>query len=246
MKDTLDITATGQFAPRLSYVGKAIVSASVAFVLGVNSGCVCSNEASASEASSPFVQTLSSEDGRDADAIAVKFGSMIYSVPLRYLTGVTQPSGDQKYAAFSIQVLLPDFEPKTSQNSSEFESLGWGNKLRALFEYGRHPRQPAELLADYLKHAGLSPEDYRLIGSGYRFYKSEKTVPHEMFSKSTQNGLLFFICGGVSSVPSPSCTVNEPFSEDVGVIYHFSRKYMDSAADIDGRLHQLIDTFIMK
>ena len=180
------------------------------------------------------------------EVVAVKFGSATYSLPLNYLTGVTQPRGDQMYAAFSVQVLLPDFVPKTPENTSQFESVGWGDKLRALFEYGRHPLQPAELLAVYLKNAGLGPDDYHLIGSGYRFYESKSTVPHEMFSKPTQNGLLFFTCNDAKSVPSPSCTVNEPFGENIGVIYHFGRKYMDNAADIDARLHQVLNASLTK
>lgn len=92
----------------------------------------------------------------------------------------------------------------------------------------------------YLHNSGKSLDDFRLIGSGYRLYESEKTVPNEISTKITPNGMHLFTCEDAKSVPSPSCTVNEPFGDDFGVIYNFSRNYMDEAADIDSRLHALL------
>jgi hypothetical protein len=181
------------------------------------------------------------------EIVEVRFGTVTYAVPRNYLAGVTEPKDGNAYAAFTIQVLLPDFSPRTPENAAQFEQLGWHDLLRALFEYGRHPRRPEELVADYLKDAGLSSDDFQLVGSGYKFYQSENTVPHEMFTKETQNGLLFFTCEDKKySIPSPSCTVNEPFRENIGVIYHFDRQYMDKAAEIDTRLHSLLNGFLKK
>ncbi len=181
------------------------------------------------------------------EIVEVRFGKDTYAIPRNYLAGATEPTDDNTYAAFTIQVLLPDFSPKTPENAAQFEQLGWHDQLRALFEYGRRPQRPEELVAYYLKNAGLSSNDFQLVGSGYKFYQSENTVPHEMFTKETQNGLLFFTCEDTKySVPSPDCTINEPFGENTGVIYHFSRKYVDKAAEIDSKLHALLNEFLKR
>jgi hypothetical protein len=193
-----------------------------------------SSETLESSEISPVERALHPETSLSSELIEVKFGSSIYRVPRNYLAGVTQPNAKNEYAAFSIFVLLPDFAPRTAENAAELDKIGWHDQFRALFEYGRHPRPPEEVLEFYLKTAGMSKDSYRLVGSGYKLYESERTVPHEIYTKETPNGLLFFTCGNAKyGTPSPSCTVNEAFGDNVGVIYHFSRKYMNEAADID-------------
>jgi hypothetical protein len=183
---------------------------------------------------------------QDTNRAEIRFGNDVYSIPRNYLAGVTQPSATNEYAAFTIQVLLPDFVPRTPQNTEQFDRLGWHDQFRALFEYPRRPLKPDDHLASYLHHYGKDFDDFRLVGSGYKLYEIPRMAPQEIFTKVTSWGLLFVICDMINSVPSPSCTVNEPFGDGVGVIYHFSRQYIDQAADIDKQLHTLLSTFIAK
>jgi hypothetical protein len=182
----------------------------------------------------------------DEQIVSVRLGDAVFEIPRNYLAGVTQPRDSNPYASFTIQVLLPDFSPRTSENTNQFDQVGWHNQLRALFEYPRRPRRPEELLDFYLKLAGKSKQDYQAVGSDYKLYKSATAVPHEMFTKDTANGLLFFTCDVKDTVPSPSCTFNEPFEDEIGVIYHFSREYLDQASEIDMKLHALLKNFSRK
>jgi hypothetical protein len=206
-----------------------------------------SSETLESPEKSPVKMAPHPDTSLNSEPVDVKFGPSIYRIPRNYLAGVTQPNAKNEYAAFSIFVLLPDFTPRTPENAAELDKIGWHDQFRALFEYGRHPRSPEQVLEFYLKTAGMNKDGYRLVGSGYKLYESERTVPHEIYTKETPNGLLFFTCGNAKyGTPSPSCTVNEAFGDNVGVIYHFSRKYMDEAADIDLRLRDLLKGFLKK
>jgi hypothetical protein len=193
---------------------------------------------------SPIHRALHPPVSVNTEPVSVQFGPSRYEIPRNYLAGVTQARDVNSYAAFTIRVLLPDFAPRTSENAAQFDVIGWHNNFRALFEYGRYPKRPEEVLDYYLKNAGISKDDFRLVGSGYKLYENAKTWPKEFYTKETTNGLLFFICGTEKDgTPFPSCTVNEPFEENVGVIYHFGRDYLDQASDIDLKLHGLLQSF---
>jgi hypothetical protein len=194
---------------------------------------------------SPIHRALHSPVSVNKEPVSVRFGPSRYEIPGNYLAGVTQARDVNSYAAFTIRVLLPDFAPRTNENAAQFDVVGWHNKFSALFEYGRHPtRSPEEVLDFYLKNAGMSKDDFRPVGSGYKLYENAKTWPREIYTKETANGLLFFVCGTKKDgTPFPSCTVNETFEENVGVIYHFSRDYLDQASDIDLKLHGLLQSF---
>jgi hypothetical protein len=213
--------------------------------------CVClaifSSAAARAEERKSIELTLHSPVSVNAGLEEVRFGNTVYAIPRNYLASVTQARDGQLYASFSFQVLLPDFAPRTPQNAVQFDQVGWHDQLRVLFEFGVQVRRPEDLLAFYLRAAGKSPDVFQLVGSGYKFYQSDKTVPHEMFTKDTPHGLLFFTCEDTKySIPSPSCTVMEPLGGNVSVIYHFSRKYMDKTAEIDGKLHTLLESFVKK
>jgi hypothetical protein len=124
---------------------------------------------------SPIHRALRPPVSVDAETIDVQFGRSHYNIPRNYLAGVTQARDANSYASFAIQVLLPDFAPRTSENAPQFDVVGWHNKFRALFEYGNHPRPQEEILDFYLKNAGMSKDDFRLVGSGYKLYENAKT-----------------------------------------------------------------------
>jgi hypothetical protein len=178
------------------------------------------------------------------ETVSVQFGSTLYKIPRDYLAGVTHARGVNSYAAFTIEVLLPELSPRTSENAPQFDAVGWHNKISALFEYGRHPRTPEAVLESYLKGIGMSKDDFQSVGSGYKLYQSPKFARREIYAKEMGNALLFFICGTTTGgTPFPSCTVNEAFEENVGVIYHFSRDYLNQAEEIDQKLHALLKSF---
>jgi hypothetical protein len=191
----------------------------------------------------PTYRALHPPVSTDTATVSIQFGPSRYKIPRNYLAGATQARVDT-YAAFTIQVLLPDLTPRTSENERQFDVVGWHNKLRALFEYGRNPRAPEAIRDFYLTNAGMTKDDYRLVGSGYKLYENAKISPREIYTKETTNGLLFILCGTKKDgTPFPSCTVNEAIEENVGVIYHFSRDHLDRASEIDRELRALLRSF---
>jgi hypothetical protein len=195
-------------------------------------------------AQSPVERGLHLGTSTETSFVDIRMGSEVYRIPRNYLVGVRQPSSTSEQSSFSIQVLLPDFSPRTKDNASRFDELGWHDQFRALIEYPRQPKAAPEILDYYLRDSRKERADFTLIGDGYKFYESDSTVPHEFYVKDTPNGLLFFTCSSQKyGVPSPSCTVNESIGPGLGVIYHFSRQYREQAMQIDLKLRSVLETF---
>ncbi|HUD87739.1 MAG TPA: hypothetical protein VMR17_14905 [Xanthobacteraceae bacterium] len=183
----------------------------------------------------------------DTQIVDVRFGNTVYAIPQNYLVGVTQPHDENPYAAFTIQVLLPDLAPRTSNNASELDRTGWHDQLRALFQYGKYPRPQEEILRFYLGIAKQTESDFRTTGGMYKLYELPNNVPHEIYTKDTPNGLFLFTCQREYDfkVPiSPTCAVMENLGSNVGVAYHFSRQHLLEAADIDLKLRSLFSSFV--
>ena len=181
----------------------------------------------------------------DTHIIDVRFGSTVYAIPRNYLVGATQPRDENPYAAFTIQVLLPDLAPRTSENAAELDQAGWHDQLRALFQYGKFPRPREEILQFYLNISKRAESDFRIIGGKYRLYELPNNAPAEIYTKDTPNGLFLFTCEREYDfkVPmSPSCTVMENLGNNVGVTYHFGRQHLMEAADIDLKLRSLFSS----
>lgn len=216
-----------------SFTIRSSLAHAIAFALWCSTGVILYSLVPASTASE--------------NSVRVQFGPLIYNIPKNYIAGVTQAQAPNSYAAFTVRALLPDLSPRTSENARQFDEPGWHNKFSALFEYGRHPRSPEEVLEFYLKDDGMGKADFRSVGSGYKLYQSPKSPWREIYTKETPNGLLLFVCGTTANgTPFPSCTVNEVFGKDVGVIYHFGRNYLNQASDIDLKLRALLKSFETK
>jgi hypothetical protein len=248
------ISASGQFRIFSSFaffttkrIAHAIILA-LWFACGINPSFVSAFALDLDNSqASPINRTLHPPVSVDTEIVSVHFGPSLYNIPRNYLAGVTQGRDANSYASFTIQVLLPDFAPRTRENAVQFNQVGWHNQFRALFEYGNHPRPQEDILDLYLKNAGMSKDDFRLVGSGYKLYENARIWPREIYTKEMPNGLFFFTCGTAKDgTPFPSCTIHETFEENVGVIYHFSRNYLDQASDIDLKLRALLQSFKKK
>ena len=73
---------------------------------------------------SPIERALHPPVSTDTHIVDVRFGNTVYAIPRNYLVGVTQPHDENFYAAFTIQVLLPDLAPRTSENATELDRVG--------------------------------------------------------------------------------------------------------------------------
>jgi hypothetical protein len=195
---------------------------------------------------SPIERALHPRVSVDTEIVKVRFGNTVYAIPRNYLAGVTQPRDGIPYAAFTIQVLLPDFAPRTPQNAAQFDEVGWHDQLRALFQYGKIPRPREDVLKFYLDISKHAENNFRAIGD-YKLYELPNNVPNEIYTKDTPNGLFLFDCEQEYEFKiriSPSCTVFEDFGNNVGVTYHFGRQHLMEAADIDLKLRSLLRSFV--
>jgi hypothetical protein len=195
---------------------------------------------------SPIERALHPPVSLDTHIVDVRFGNIVYAIPRNYLVGVTQPRDENPYAAFTIQLLLPDLAPRTAETTAELDRTGWHDQLRALFQYGKYPIPREELLKFYLDISKQAETDFRMIGGKYRLYERPNNTPSEIYTADTPNGLFLFTCESEYEfkVPiSPSCTVMESLGNNVGVTYYFSRRHLMEAADIDLKVRSLLHSF---
>ena len=187
-------------------------------------------------------------DGSEPPA-TVMFGDVLYRIPKAYLPGVTpfkagsaETQVGSGYAAFTIGILLPDFRPAAT-DLDEFRRVGWHKQLNVLVEYGRHFREPSELIEQLLGWAKLNKDDYQQLDNGCRLYRGNMTVTKELYICFPQSRMTMIECIGEHEVPFPSCTVLENLSTDTTVIYNYSRAFIDEGAEIDNKLRALLISF---
>ncbi len=169
-----------------------------------------------------------SRAGDHADSY-LKSGSKVYHIP----------------SDFNVAMLLPDFKP-AARDPAEFARVGWHNQLTALFEHGRQKISPEKWISIARAEGGAPIErDIEQIAN-CRAYDTQKWISKDMFvchRDKPEEPTLVLICSRATDVPSPSCTVTESLDRDLSVIYHYSRKYIGQAIQIDDHVRRLAGSF---
>ena len=197
-----------------------------------------------SKATDYFYNALHPDISSDTNLVSIPFGNDIYKILRNYLVGVTEPKEPGGYAQFTIEVLLPNFEPRNQANGADFNSAGFGNRLHADIQFGRKYISPQDALQEIMKFGGVSKDDYYVTRSGYRFYKLHpNSFGSELYVLNSQKEKFFFWCHTEKYVLYPGCEVMESIGKNVTAEYSFGQKYIDSAYDIDKSLIKFLDKF---
>lgn len=189
-----------------------------------------------------FMPVSRAEDHADS---YLKSGSKVYHIPWQYLPSTTPFNDIKGYSEFTIAMLLPDFKP-AALNRAEFARVGWHNQLTALFEHGRQKISPEKWISIARAEGGAPIErDIEQIAN-CRAYDTQKWISKDMFvchGDKLDQPTLVLICKRAIDVPAPSCTVTENIDRDLSVIYHYSRKYVGQAIQIDDHVRRLAQSF---
>jgi hypothetical protein len=141
----------------------------------------------------------------------------------------------------TIDALLPDLEPYTETNAAEFETPGWGRKIKASMTH-----LPRGDWAYYFKNFAYRLE--RLPDSpevpGMLHYQDTLTK-HEIFLSHDRPApnLIFINCRDTTNRPFPSCDVQTLYRNRFYFKYTFGRSFLSQWREIDCKLKALFDHF---
>ncbi len=173
------------------------------------------------------------------DPVPVEMGSLAFSIPRSYFTSLYTPDETKEEREISLQVLLPNFEPRTPANSKEFDRGGWHNQIRMLISYKRPLRRMPDLFnSSYTSQYRSSVQDFEFG------YKGFKNLGFDNLFKGSESAPTDFIqCSPIMEGRSPSCQRYIWISPDVHIQYSLSRDHLEHVGEIEDRIIELLSQF---
>lgn len=150
----------------------------------------------------------------------------------------------QKYSAFSIAALLPDFTP-AGNNLDEYKRLGWHSQIHVLVEHNAPPLiNKSDYILNLLYFGNLSENDFHLV-DGCKVYEGHMAGISELHVCTLPDRLFIFSClhQGEMGAVRPYCHVVDDLRDGDRVTYSYSRDFMHSAVEIDGKVRNLLNSF---
>jgi hypothetical protein len=196
---------------------------------------------------SPIYRALHPETSLDEQIVTFHFGSDTFNVPRNYLTGGSDVPRQNEPGFFSIQVLLPDLEPRTRENQDKFlqTTPGLGNVIRVSVHSSEH-LLPIKDAIDRIIHNKESLKNYYITHTGLKKYK---TFTEDIYIKQNDNleDIFFASCmGDIQTAPGKSCTVYEQYNENIALYYFVDKKFAEDSYEIDEKVRALIRSFEKK
>ena len=181
----------------------------------------------------------------DAGATLDYFSGMAhYAVPARLNPGITRFSEGRNYSALTLMLFLPDFSP-VADHPEEMKRPGWHDQMTLLFEHGPRMSEPEAQIASLTNRPLVGPTKPEALSNGCDIYRTPLVDPGDVHACPEDGNKLVVSCTrtiGSVVIPSPACTVMENISSDLGVIYHYSVRYVESAVVIDRHVRSLLST----
>ncbi len=198
--------------------------------------------------------------------VKYKIGKYDFDVPLYYHYGEyikrkhkwPTPSRDRiSVNAFLIDAILPEFQPWSSQNASEFVRLGWGNKTLIVIKKKRGRLKTLNEYISFLKNgrrlikSNKPPRSDGLLHFIDRLSINNVNTERRVdiyVKKDPAPGNYFLIrCNRESKgkTSHPYCKIITDYDENIRVQYSFSKKHLDSWSTLEKNLREKINGFII-
>lgn len=164
-------------------------------------------------------------------------------VPSNQLNGRVRKEVDY----IKIIVIVPNMDGYTNENSSKFAGKGWGNKVMASISH-QIPRPWQYYFGNtflQLKKQESSPTMQGMLRFHDPLMKQDVYLSHDY----ARPDLIKIQCPDQSRPKSdkysPSCTVTAQYRRQLNFSYTFAREHLKQWRNIDTKLRQRFDSFIV-
>lgn len=204
----------------------------------------------------PFVKVLTGGDTTfSTEPVLVKMGPTTLSIPRNYFSNYPHYGGQTGVpdaVEFGIHGLLPDIEPISETNKEEFRQLGWGKKIRIIFQSNTFPNMDTSRAAfdkrifeslvgaDIRRGAKIEAGESDAAELGYKLVRSTSNL---YFRGSVSKPRDLIVCAQKDENRSPDCRRFLYIAPKVSADVSFSRNYLAQVKEIERRLIELLNQF---
>jgi hypothetical protein len=198
-----------------------------------------------------------SSDVSGQEIVNIEIDGNRFAIPKGYMWYEGAWKGG-KVSGVNLWALLPDMQPRTENNKSEFDGPGGYrgvvgillsriNKAVSSQEGAGWPAKRKRLSFDWkVKEFTQGPS---FDGPyGFKMYKGNKIAAwgELLFRTMPDDSLYFIACDQDGGVPFPSCSAEVYLSDKLYVRYTFGKPYLKDWQVIDQKVRQLIHSFEIK
>jgi hypothetical protein len=150
-------------------------------------------------------------------------------------------SNDKNEVSFAIVVLLPELDPMTAANKTDFHR--WSqDQLLVLVMNDSHALTGKPAFDAFYKSKG---GDVTTDQTGYNHF-TWISGSEGLFKGSAKDPTDFTICSEIGSVPNPSCERYVEIAPRMVMQYSLSRRYLSQMPAIERRIVDLLNSFMIK
>ena len=181
-----------------------------------------------------------SDDG--SDHYIFKLGGHTFSIPKNYYRN--RMNNTDKSTSTRLALILPDMLPFSEKTRSEFEKLGYHNKI----------------FIDLMNIEGkgnveTSYASFMRLGKHKEVIKQTEAPGLKMFTNRTRTDVFayfegakvkqFYLCKEKNAAKSPSCIGQIDYKEGLYVKYYFSRDYIRDWKKVSGKIVKILDSILV-
>lgn len=180
----------------------------------------------------------------DSEPIRVEVGGKRFDIPRNYIWAVSAEV-DGKHTGANMHALLPDFEPMTKENRSEFRRPGRNRKIVLLISEHSTDKHPSPMSSKDVFHriAGQNVTSVSAGPYGLRVVEPQRPrmLNREIYVGETLDREFFFLeCDRNEAEISPGCKSVLAYSDHVYVTYTFGRPYLENWQRINDGVKNLV------
>lgn len=176
------------------------------------------------------------------DLVHFEIANHRFAMPVSYLYNRKSWEGG-KTKAVNFDAVLPDLRPYSQGARSEFEKLGYHNKVILMI----HARETHVTVP-----RGFENNKQRFAFKGYidklsglqLFSAADQLDRQEMYAKLEGDRVVYYaICAKVEVSPSPSCQSFIDYADDLYINYSFGRQHLNNWQELEQRVRELMRSF---
>jgi hypothetical protein len=181
----------------------------------------------------------------DSAIVTFHFGDKVFRVPRNYLLGGSDVARPNEPGFFSMQVLLPDLNPRIVENDAKFRVLGFGDKIHVTVHYRMTLPNPQETLHRYISLDGIYSDPQRIRDGFVHYHLGKGASQEDLYTVGEAKETSIATCNADNDVAAPEkgCTVTEQLLEDLAISYFFGKEHIMEWPDFRAKLRNKILSF---
>lgn len=174
--------------------------------------------------------------------VQIEIGNHAFAIPRAYIWYRPNWKGG-KQDGLLMEALLPDFERRTSENRSEFETPGWDREVKINLHH-RPAFSTKRLFLNLRSNDYIVSKPTPEYEEGWQYFRENRGNRKEYFVRQSDDGRYHVMaCFLPDIVPFPSCKAEFDFAKDLTGSFSFDRERLKSWEELEAKVIRLLRSF---